>query len=767
MTSISEGTRSVRRRRPLAFIGAVGLVALLASLMPATVLGAVNAALVVSPANTTINIGSESPSYPIPPISLQYTATYYGAAVNTPLDVTWAITSTGTGCTISASPGILSNCAVAGWETVTATARTPAGPAGIPAGDTASTTVYVTALNLDITPHSTTGRPAGSSWNYVAVMGFANPPVLPVATDVTAHTTFKITSAGAGDLIGPDGVTPYATGATVPGASCAVVAGLASCTATLAGTYQVYGTNSYNADFGTLKSNRAIVVVVAGAATHLGVSGLAVAPAHETVSVLNPLGLVQALDQFGNVDTTWTGAVNMTSSDAAATFAFNPIYLVAGKQFFAITFNTAGTQSVTATDPFHALTSGSQTGILVWGITPTHPSSYVPWGPIRILDTRNLGGSKLSANTPFSFQVTGMGLIPTQGTAGAGTLITAVTGNLTVTNPTASWAVYLGPAAVASPGSSMLNFNAGQTTAVGVTVQLSATGKLWATYMGPVGATTDLVFDVTGYFINELGAAPSAGRYGYNPFLPTRIIDTRIASFNGVTLVANEPECFFTPLPVGTVAAVGNVTVTNSTSGWAVYLGPDVSGAPNASTINFNAGQTIANGVTVPLKPAGLLPPLLCATFLGAPGSTVDVIFDLSGSYQATGKLYQPIAPTRYVDTRIGLGLPSSLVANFPRSFDVAATSSIIPMTATAVTGTFTMTNPTAGWAAFIGPQPLVTPGASTINFSVGQTIANDVTVPLDPVVIDLHYKGLAVTYMGPAGAMADCVFDVTGWFLP
>ena len=34
-----------------------------------------------------------------------------------------------------------------------------------------------------------------------------------------------------------------------------------------------------------------------------------------------------------------------------------------------------------------------------------------------------------------------------------------------------------------------------------VTVGLSGTGYLWATYISTTGNTTDLVFDVTGYFI--------------------------------------------------------------------------------------------------------------------------------------------------------------------------------------------------------------------------------------------------------------------------
>ncbi|HEX7491425.1 MAG TPA: hypothetical protein VF337_06955, partial [Candidatus Limnocylindrales bacterium] len=84
---------------------------------------------------------------------------------------------------------------------------------------------------------------------------------------------------------------------------------------------------------------------------------------------------------------------------------------------------------------------------------------------------------------------------------GVPTTATAVTGNLTVTDQTNSWAIFLGPIPTASPTSSTLNFAKGDVRANNVTVALGTGGKLSATYMGPAGNTTALVFDVTGYFV--------------------------------------------------------------------------------------------------------------------------------------------------------------------------------------------------------------------------------------------------------------------------
>ena len=68
--------------------------------------------------------------------------------------------------------------------------------------------------------------------------------------------------------------------------------------------------------------------------------------------------------------------------------------------------------------------------------------------------------------------------------------------------PPAELPIALTPAPTNSPTTSTLNFPVGDNRANGVPVALSGTGTLSATYMGSVGgATTDLIFDVTGYFV--------------------------------------------------------------------------------------------------------------------------------------------------------------------------------------------------------------------------------------------------------------------------
>jgi hypothetical protein len=78
---------------------------------------------------------------------------------------------------------------------------------------------------------------------------------------------------------------------------------------------------------------------------------------------------------------------------------------------------------------------------------------------------------------------------------------TAVTGNMTVTAQTSLGYLYLGPIATNNPTSSTLNFPVGDDRANGVTVAVGPGGTLSATYVAPTsGKTTQVIFDVTGYF---------------------------------------------------------------------------------------------------------------------------------------------------------------------------------------------------------------------------------------------------------------------------
>ena len=121
-------------------------------------------------------------------------------------------------------------------------------------------------------------------------------------------------------------------------------------------------------------------------------------------------------------------------------------------------------------------------------------ATYTALPPARVLDSRTGNGlaGAFVAGAVRTLQVTGRGGVP----AGA----KAVTINVTVVGQSAGGYLSVGPALAVPPATSTLNFPLGDTRANGATVALAGSGSLAIVYIGPAGARTHVVIDVTGYF---------------------------------------------------------------------------------------------------------------------------------------------------------------------------------------------------------------------------------------------------------------------------
>jgi spore germination protein YaaH len=290
-------------------------------------------------------------------------------------------------------------------------------------------------------------------------------------------------------------------------------------------------------------------------------------------------------------------------------------------------------------------------------------------------------------------------------------------------------------------------------------------GQYMLQVMGTSGSTTDYApsqapFDAAAFanFGVIIDTTPGGT---YTPIAPVRILDTRTGLrlsgpfTNGKTRtfgVANQNG-----VPKGAMAVTGNVTVTGATGAGYLRVGPTTTGT--YSTINFGLGDTRANGVTMSLASDGTLSAVFVAS---ASRASVQVIFDLTGYFtrNPAGSTFVPIAPARLVDTRSGVGIKTALQANTVTAFNVGGVGAI-PANATAVVGNATVTG--QGSLGYITVAPSIGPGvptSSTINFPVGDTRANNVTVPLNA-------GSLQVTFRGAAGKSAQFIFDATGYFLP
>jgi N-acetylneuraminic acid mutarotase len=389
--------------------------------------------------------------------------------------------------------------------------------------------------------------------------------------------------------------------------------------------------------------------------------------------------------------------------------------------------------------------------------TPAVPytaTTFHPITPARILDTRSgigLGGV-FSNRVPRMLQVTGRGGVP----AGA----VAVTGILTVTGQTKQGFISVGPIATSTPGSSNLNFPAADNRANNVTVALDVLGRLAAVYIPNGDGTTQLVFDVTGYFLADDNGAT------FKPLAPGRVLDSRNGTGAGGIFRTGVAKTFQVTgkvgVPAEAVAVTGNLTLVRPTGkGWA-FVGPSIPADPTklgSSTVNAPAKDIRADGVTVALGSGGTL----SAVWVGTKGSTADLVFDVTGYFVQGlgGAHFVPMDPVRLVDTRIGLPFMGPVRTGAPATVPVAGHGGI-PTTAVGISGNLTVTGQT--YLGYLAVSPRFTGPAttSTLNFPAGDNRANGFDSSLAPD------GSLSVVYQAtPKSSTTHFVLDVAGYFTP
>ncbi|MDH6576320.1 PKD domain-containing protein [Kitasatospora sp. MAP5-34] len=240
--------------------------------------------------------------------------------------------------------------------------------------------------------------------------------------------------------------------------------------------------------------------------------------------------------------------------------------------------------------------------------SPGSGDRFTTLSPSRLVDTRSAGvAGRLRAGQEMTVQVAGKGGVP----AGASSAVL----NLTSTGSDSGSYLTAYPTGATRPGTSNVNFAAGQTAANQVIVPLGADGKV--TVYNHTGST-HVVADVFGYY-------SAAGQSLFTPVTPTRLLDTRKV---GVPLGAYSLAIATAGVgvPAGATGAVLNVTSTGSTNDSYLTVWADGTPQPGTSDLNFTAGQTVANHVTTPLGADG-------AFSIANHTGTTDVIADLSGYF--------------------------------------------------------------------------------------------------------------------------------------
>ncbi|MCE9621423.1 MAG: hypothetical protein K8R99_03645 [Actinomycetia bacterium] len=257
--------------------------------------------------------------------------------------------------------------------------------------------------------------------------------------------------------------------------------------------------------------------------------------------------------------------------------------------------------------------------------------ALVPLGaPGRVLDSRNPGGTTIDGLHQAVGRIAAGGTyeLPVAGRAGVPANAASVVLNVTVVSPSEAGFVSVYPCGEPLPNASNLNFADGQTIPNSVIARGGAGGKVCLFS----SAATDLLVDVAGYFLTSDFFVPLAA--------PGRLMDTRFPGgttidgfFQAVGRITaggtyQLPVAGRAGVPSNAASVVLNVTVVSPSEGGFVTVYPCGEPLPNASNLNFAAGQTIPNSVIARVGTGGKI----CLFSSEA----ADLLVDVSGYFQGS-----------------------------------------------------------------------------------------------------------------------------------
>jgi hypothetical protein len=261
----------------------------------------------------------------------------------------------------------------------------------------------------------------------------------------------------------------------------------------------------------------------------------------------------------------------------------------------------------------------------------------------------------------------------------------------------------------------------------------------------------DVIVDINGWY---------ASGSGFTDVRPARLVDTRAAETSrlevdksrvgGDHVLDVDLTGIAGLVPAAGVAAVSlNVTVADADRSGFLTVYP-CGERPVVSSVNFVAGQVVANAVIAPVASDGHV-----CFFANTP---IDVIVDINGWY-ASGSGFNNVGPVRLVDTRAHgsgvVGVPKQKIGNgYVLDVALAELAGLIPANGVAAVSLNVTVDGPEG-SGFVTVYPCGQPANSSVNFTTGQTVANAVMAPTSTSGHICFFSNVR----------ADVIVDINGWF--
>ena len=405
------------------------------------------------------------------------------------------------------------------------------------------------------------------------------------------------------------------------------------------------------------------------------------------------------------------------------------------------------------------LTQMSQPQAAAATVAETGVEGFVPIAPRRVYETRvgqpgHVGRGALGPQETVTVAVASLiGVAPER--------IGGVAVTVTVTQPQAAGYITVWPGG-ARPTASNLNFVGSQTIANSAVVGVDASGNFQLFHFS--GGSSHVIVDVTGW-------VPKAS--GYQGVSPIRVLETRagLPGYGGQGQFGAGEERSVAiasrlTVPAGrrVTAITANLTVAGAARPGYLTMYPGGQSRPPTSSINFVAGQVVANSAVLGVGADGTV-----KVFSFVAGT--DVVLDVTG-YFLDDLTFQGMAPVRLTDTRTGSGAGVTrvscssgnllaahgrgpLLANTCYQLDVSALGGVPYGLTGMVSLNLTIAGSRAEGFLTVWPSSSQRPVASSINFTPGNIIASTVIVGVDD----------RVTIFNGSTGTTDLVADVTGWF--